>query len=227
MAFRDPDEPFSLDFADLELLMALLRSPHGKPAAMRPRLREFQKRFFPKVANTGRGRRATYTLREALHVAVAFELVDMDLSSPRCINVVEQNRRRLDPLFVAAWATVRGLEEGRLDEEALSRRRARLTFHVALSATTHGGGVYSAFGGPPEDPWPADWPGRRSRISIDMVALVADVLAALEGESFRFLRREVDGEFLALGHEMFGPKPVEEWQPGRIDPYDDRYVLQS
>ena len=224
MPSRDPNAPFELDSGDLEILMAGLRAPEGQPAAMRSRLREFQKRSFPKFANAGRGKRATYTIREVLQVALAFELVDVDLSSPRCINIVEQNRRTLDQVFIAAWASLRKVDEGAADRATLVEERRRLTAYVVLSAATHDGGAFVTFGGPPDNPPPKGWPGRRSRISIDLVALVADIVAALEGGKFRYLPTELDEAFLLFGKAVFRSDDPAKWVRGPLVPHDDRVL---
>lgn len=221
MRARNPEEPFELDSADVEQLMAKLRAPTGTALAMRSRLREFQKRLFPKAASVGRGKRITYDIRETLQIALAFELVDIDLSSPRCINIVEQNRRTLDRLFVGAWKVMRRVDGEELKRPELEVERRRLSMHVALSATTCDRGAYAAFGDLAEHARPAGWPGRRSHISIDVTALVAEVVSVLEHETFRFLPSEIDAAFVKLGSATFGKGGPETWTVGKLEPHDD------
>lgn len=222
MRARDPTDPFDFDTADLERLMAAMRGPDTASTTMRARLREFQKRSFPKFANAGRGKRSVYSLREALQIAMAFELVDLDLSSPRCINIVEQNRRALDHVFLAAWSAIRRTED---DLAAAAEAGARLTIHVALSAATHDRGSFVTFGPVERNGPPTAWPGRRSRMTIDAVTLVADFVTALEGETFRFLPREVDEAFRSMGAETYGDAEAAGWRLPTIAPHDDRVKL--
>lgn len=222
MHHRDLDEPLELDTADLEGLLAGIRgaTPTGS-ALIRGRLREFQKRSFPMKANAGRGRRAVYGIRQALHLAFAFELVDLEISSSRCINIVEQNRRSIDALCLAAFATHRAARGG-MDDAEVDAMRVRLAMHVALSAATHELGAASAFGVTAGPDAPPGWPGRRARITIDTVALVADVIDALEGRAFRCLPEEVDHAFAAMGREAFGSEDEAAWRRAAPRPHDDR-----
>ena len=222
MRARDPDEPFELDSADLERLLVRVRG--ARPAAgplVRARLREFQKRSFPKAANAGRGRRAVYDMRETLRVVLAFELVDLDLSSPRCIHIVTDNGRALDRLCLAAWQAVRMIEAGKAQPGEAEQERRRLTVRIALSAATHELGAHVLFA-TTDAAAPADWPGRRSRLTIDTLALVDDVVATLEGEAFRFLPGEVDDAFIAMGEVVYRSRRPSDWRMPVAKPTDSR-----
>ena len=224
MRGRDPDDPFDLDSADLERLMVRIRG--AEPAAgplIRGRLREFQKRFFPKAANAGRGNRATYDMRETLRVALAFELIDLDLSSPRCIVIVQNNGRAFDRLCLAAWQAVRMVDAGATQPGEVDAERRRLTARVALSAATHEIGAFTLFA-TSDGAAPPGWPGRRSRITIDVLAVVTDMVSALEGEAFRFLPREVDEAFVVMGEKVYGTRSPSGWRMPVAKPNDDRIL---
>lgn len=211
MRAHAPDAPFEMDSAAVERLMADLRAPRGETSAMRARLREFQKRLFPKAASVGRGKRTTYDLSETLRIALAFELVDMDLSTTRCIAVVEQVGVVLDRLAVSAWMLMRRIDRGEPDGEEIRTARERLVMRVALAAASYDRGSASLVGARASVRPPAGWSGRRSHLAIDIAALVAELCTVLEGRTFRLLPSEVDAPFMGLANAAFGNDDPSTW----------------
>ena len=64
-------------------------------------------------------------------------------------------------------------------------------------------------------------PLRHSRITVDVMTLVADISAALTGDSFRYKQSEVDQAYVDWAVEVHGDA-VGEWTKGEMLARDQR-----
>lgn len=206
------------DSADVALVLADMRRPRHERAlpAIQSRLRDFQKRSFPGTANAGRGKKARFDLEELVHLACAFELVDVDLSTARCIDVVSGSAPVLTHAALIAWAMHRAKEN--------DRPYSRMLAYVLPTSTTHSSGAIVAFDEGDHYPRQDHWPGRRSRIAVDLTAMTGDLVDALEGDSFRMHASEVDEAFRALAKARLGHSNPGQWPVFRPDTRDDRVL---
>lgn len=214
---RHGDEIGQFDSVEIAVLMAAMRRAADQRylPAVKARLREFQKRSFPGAANAGRGKRALFGLDELLQATLAFELIDVDLSASRCIEIVNQSAPVLTHAALLAWRIARS-------PQSTADGSRRLLAHVVPSSVTHGSGAMVAFDEGEHYAAQPRWPGRRSRIVLDITAIVADLMAALESELFRALPEEVDQMFRGLGEERFGSNDPADWPGFSPDTRDDR-----
>lgn len=208
----------NFESADVAQVLADMRGPRREHAfpAIQSRLRDFQKRSFPRAANAGRGKKARFDLEELLHVAAAFELVDVDLSTTRCIDVVAESASVLTHAALVAWSRHR--------KGAQSEVSRRLFGYVLPTSTTHSSGAIVTFDEGEHYPHLEDWPGRRSRITIDMTALIEDLITSLEGDNFRMHATEVDEAFRCLAKARLGHGDPKLWPAFRPDTRDDRVL---
>ena len=90
-------------FAEVEEILASLnRIAPGKRAAFRARLKHLQVLGFPPGANTGTGRRATYTFKMLLQMCLATELAQTGMSPKRAVQTIQGAWRDLEHTFLLA-----------------------------------------------------------------------------------------------------------------------------
>lgn len=81
-----------LTYRELEELLALLHDvAPGRLAALRGRIKHFQRSGWPGGTNTGKGRPASYGFAEILKLALGFELLELGMTPERAIATLREN----------------------------------------------------------------------------------------------------------------------------------------
>ena len=204
-----------LDTIGVEQLMAAIRGANVEPISMRSRLREFLKRDFPEGARAGQGKRASYGIGELHEVAIALELADLGLSSPKSISLVQQNKWVLRRVCTDAFDALR-TAGGDLEARARRLRSDRQPYQLLVAPTgvTHDKGAYVAFGS--DGSMPLGSPLRHSRLTVDVLTLVADIGDALAGDGFRYRQAEIDQAYVDWAIDAHGEDQVGEWTKGEL-----------
>ena len=210
------DGSLTLDTAQLERVIADMRRPKDSALreAIRGRLRDLQKRKFPEAARAGRGKRSLYGLSDILKVAIAMELVDLDLASSRVIAIVEGGSDIFLRQAVIGWR-VASIAAEHPGADGYRHKTARLLSECVIvpKATDADGRQYVRAETPRRSATRARssaWPGRRGRVTLSLHHVVEDLMQALIA-AFRFTQEEVDGAFRKLGLDEFGTDDEAAW----------------
>jgi hypothetical protein len=212
----------SLMFFDSATVETLMSAMHDNVAAatIQLRLRYLQRFDFPPGAKAGRGKRAVYGLADLLKIALAFEMLDLDITPQRAAATIMASWPALEKCLAPTWVAVRLVAHKGI--EASADRVDKLTSIIivepeALSGDEAGHIIGllrpSAFGASMACPGG----GFRKCMLIDLFAVVAALDAALQSEPLGFRRSEIDAVVERLGVSLHGAWWTPEWTPEHND----------
>lgn len=101
-----------LTFGDVEATLAAMhRIRPEKRIAFRARLKHLQREGWPEGANTGTGKRFSYTLTALMQMALALELLQAGLSPRRSVTILKHDWEETAVSLMCARAAIRLLSE--------------------------------------------------------------------------------------------------------------------
>jgi len=185
--------------------------------AVQNRVRDLQKRGFPSSARTGRGRKSTYTISDVVAAAAAITLSDLDMTSGRVVEILDQHRVTVQMMTVIGWRVVRIRRSG-LSEDEFRKAVAGLEGFLEYVPCALGDRKqYEIFVMTPLSRERMKlFQKRRALIRLDCAALAFDLCDFLE-INFRFTSQEVDAAFRDLGTQLFHAQTEDQWTVAAVE----------